>query len=147
VFPIFGSISAGVGAVVLLEGLYLRRKARRQQEWPTVKGVVLTATMVRSRDSEGPSYNPSVTYNYSVAGKNYRGDRTDAARDMGYPEKQVRHYLERHAVGAAVNVHYDPADPARSTLDPEEAGCNSLLACAIGAVFLLVGLVMLALGK
>ncbi|HVM81103.1 MAG TPA: DUF3592 domain-containing protein [Stellaceae bacterium] len=141
-----GSAFTVVGLIALPIGIYGRRRARREQAWPTVKATVRTAAIASAPGSEGRRFIPKLTYEYTVAGKTYAGDRVGYTQYRDFSEAYARDYLAKHAVGSAVEVHYDPADPARSILEPGAGGCGPLLFSLVGVVFLAAGIAMLIAG-
>jgi len=141
-----GSAFTAAGLIALPIGIYGRRRARQQQAWPTVKAAVRTTAIAPAPGSEGRRFVPKLTYEYTVAGKTYTSDRVGATQYKDFSESYARDYLAKHAVGTAVEVHYDPVDPARSILEPGAGGCGPLLATLVGAVFLAAGIAMLIAG-
>lgn len=73
-------------------------------------------------------------YRYQVAGKDYEGDGCmigGKSRTMGLLAKAL---IKKFPQGKPVEVYYDPADPAKSTLEPKRRG-SALTAMVFLAVF------------
>jgi hypothetical protein len=99
------------------------------------------------RDSVGPEndYYPDVLYEYFVDGKSVWGWRfsyEEEPKPKAYWEARVAGYAE----GGAVKVFYDAAAPKDSILEKKHDGLYRIcLKMALGAGFLLVGLVLAVL--
>ena len=96
-------------------------QVHRARRWPQTNGRVVSATVaVQHSRTQGESTRvtnvPAIQYEYTVAQRHYHGTRIS----FGSPTQgtwSVRATLARFPVGANVTVYYDPANPARSTLD------------------------------
>jgi hypothetical protein len=144
--PLFGTAFTAFGLLALPIGIYGRRRARREQAWPTVKAVVRSTAIAPVSAEQRHRFVPKLTYEYAVAGKTYKGDRLDITRYKDFSESYARDYVAKRAVGTEVDVHYDPADPARSVLEPGAGGCGPLLFCLVGGVFLAAGIAFMVAG-
>jgi hypothetical protein len=137
-----GVIAIGVGACALwaLKGT---REARAElRDWPTVEGEITDRALER-RPAAGRSaaYVPRFRYRYAVGGVEHRGDTRDLQWSSGWSKRVAERKL--HAVPDEVPVRYDPADPARSALEPPGKGDNWFWG-AFGVVFLALGAYLLA---
>ena len=118
------------GVFMIVWGVYARQQAMRSRFWPTVPGVV---TEWRHSDSRGRTSTPSIRYRYRVQSQSYTGALI--SYDRFWPdEDRVSTYPE----GLQVDVHYDPADPAKAVLEPGPGPGAGLK--------LLIGLASLAFG-
>jgi hypothetical protein len=108
----------GLGLVALY--LAERRNALRSERWPTATATIVSSVIIGRRSNKGGAmFEPSVTYRYEVGGKTYSGSRISwggavSSSSQSWADKVVSQFPE----GARVPVHYDPADPAQSVLDP-----------------------------
>ncbi|HTS93770.1 MAG TPA: DUF3592 domain-containing protein [Stellaceae bacterium] len=145
-FPVFGTVFTAFGILALPIGIYGRRRAKREQTWPKVKAVVRSAAIAPVSAEQRHRYVPKLTYEYTVAGKTFRGDRLGVSGYSDFSESYARDYIAKRAVGSEIEVNYDPADPARSVLEPGAGGCGPLLFCLVGVVFLAVGIGFMVAG-
>ncbi|HYC13340.1 MAG TPA: DUF3592 domain-containing protein [Stellaceae bacterium] len=145
-FPIFGTVFTAFGVLALPIGIYGRKRAKREQAWPTVKAVVRSATIAPVSAEQRRRFLPKLTYEYTVAGKAYTGDRLGVVRYSDFSESYARDYIAKRAVGSEIAVNYDPADPSRSVLEPGSGGCGPLLFCLVGVVFLAAGIGFMVAG-
>lgn len=145
---IYAAIPIGIVVVMVLK----YREVRRARAWPTTAGTVVTSTVAsRVLSPDDPNYNPGdtnvtneprVEYEYTVAGKTYRGRRIDLGEKTSSYELEA--ILDRYPVGTAVTVYYDPADPNTAVLDRDMAWW--VWAVGIGCVLLAVGAPLVAAG-
>lgn len=139
VMILFFSIFFIVGAIVLMWGIASSRSALLSVRWPSVPGTVTVSTIKSSRSSKGgTTYGANIHYTYSVSAKNYVGTRVTFVDVSTSNSSDARGTLARYPVGKAVNVFYNPNDPADAVL---ETGFTMglLLPLGIGTIFALVG--------
>jgi len=114
------TIGLGFAAVILLAVMVKLVEARRARNWHSTPGTVIKSR-VRTRkrtDIEGRSRfenEPLVTYEYEVDGRTYRGARISFAERISGGE--IDAWLKRYPAGKAVQVYYNPADPAQAVLE------------------------------
>lgn len=140
------------GLVTLFIGLRRLLAAAATSRWPSVPGTVLTAQVVeevsrRASEDDGDgdapqrvihTFRAAVTYRYTVDGKVLEGSKiaTDAI-DSSDPEG-AQDLVRGLPPQTAVDVFYDPAQPAKSVLRPGISRASAIVP-AVG-----VGLVLLA---
>ena len=143
-----------VGAIFLAVGLlflnsYRRRikRARASRFWPTVEGqiVVSDIAVLDDTDDSDDYYRPNIVYRYIVQDRGYEGKsvafgmENTKHRNRERAEKVQLHY----PVGGNVMVHYDPADPSVSTLEPgntEWTGSAAPFMFALLFAFVVIGI-------
>ena len=69
---------------------------------------------------DGDEMLPHIVFSFIIGGQTYRHTLEYPAGASPMPEL-VHHYLEKYPLNAPVQVHYDPADPQRATLEPGAA--------------------------
>ncbi len=111
-----------VGALALYTWMFVVKGAQvllRQhasESFPHVEGVVSSSEVTTTRGSKGHIfYHPYITYRYSVDGADYRGYRY---RYDGHPndEGSANAIVEAHPRGSAIEVYYNPQNPAEALL-------------------------------
>lgn len=138
---VFGLIFAGVGyAFAFHWGIPLLEKARASETWPVTSGVVETATVVSSTDGDGDTmYEADIVYRYAVLGRDYRGSDVEVGGQVrSSSRKHALRVVNRYQPGDAVDVHYNPDDPADAILEPG-ATPGGHLVYWIGLAFLAFG--------
>lgn len=92
--------------------------AAASKTWPTVSGKVIESRVDAIHHAKsGYSYRPVVRYEYDVAGTRYEGNMIEFGL-MDLPlEKNALDMIKKRPAGAAVAVHYQPAEPKTATLD------------------------------
>lgn len=129
-----------VGAVIGLDyGLSQRSLARDSKTWPITAGVVLTAE-VREGGKRYTTYEPHVTYAYTVDGTRYVGHVLRVG-DIG-STVGAEVVMGQRLVGTTVTVHYNPDDPGQAVLEPGGGELWRFFAGA-GAVSGIVGALLL----
>jgi|KBSSwiStaDraftv2_1062776.scaffolds.fasta_scaffold00061_5 hypothetical protein len=137
----------GIGSAFLLVAAWLWWKSLRaivrglrSRSWPTTRGSIQTARVVKKRNSRGVEvWRYDVEYTYSVRGQDYRGTRLQFgipnSLRWGDPSKPSFRQLRR---GAAVDVHHSPLRPSVSAL---QAGVSpfAFLTLAAGGVIAWMG--------
>ena len=115
------------------------RTAKEAQEtWVKTSGVVLDLGLTghRSQSSKGWSstkYAQRVSYQYSVVGSSYTGERIgfgSATYAKGKAEKIVAAYPK----DGQVTVFYDPNEPSKAVLETKALGVGNYL--TLGVIFL-----------
>ena len=91
-------------------------------------GVMTQSEVEEVPDTDGKStYRPKLRYTYSVAGKDYVGDRYRYGR-WATTAGWATQIVASHPVGSRVEVHYAPADPADGVLKVGVEGMDLFLA-------------------
>lgn len=145
VVAVFGLIFGGFAAVFFTVVVVVPTVEFVQaQSWPTTDGRVLEVARRQETDSDGgTTYRPLVRYRYTVDGHEYENDRPQLTTVSSSATTPTDSVLARYRVKQTVTVHYDPGDPAHSTLEVV------FPAMAVGLpgflmVFMLVGAVLVA---
>lgn len=120
VFGCAGSVVGLIALALIRSGLSARKTALESQSWPSVRGRVVDAKVIRTANSSNStiSYSPSITYEYEVRGEHYRSSTLSFAGNMqpadsGYAQSVVSHYMTY----PDVVVYYNPANPTQAALD------------------------------
>lgn len=133
--PIAGLI---VGSLLLVGGFFLtyrigkpiRDKAAASVAWPATEGRITASRVERVKQGgDGKAtYTADITYEYSLDGQTFEGDRVWFGDDYSASDASAfRAAVGRYPVGKAVKVHYDPAEPAESVLEPGATWSGSAL--------------------
>ena len=128
-------------------------RAWRAGRWPRTQGTVTRAwtetvtRVVNPTDSTSPTTSRiyvRVNYRYDVGGTEHSGDRvTFFPSTMSHGLTQpAREHCDRYAAGTALDVRYDPRNPADAVIETRIPK-PSYFAVGLAAVFLIVGLVSL----
>ncbi len=124
------------GAAVLIYGIGLVRDARACATWPSAEGRIVSAEAETvARDKSKRTYAPSVTYTFSVEGRQFNGSRVTLVPRNSINLASVQATLANYPVGGTVSVFYDPRDPANCVLSTATNGNE--WAYAIGGVLLM----------
>ncbi|MBI5261333.1 MAG: DUF3592 domain-containing protein [Bradyrhizobium sp.] len=118
-------IGAGVSTVLfggtLFNLLRLRSRIAAAARWTRVEGVILAsevhAPLVPVSDDQDDA-TPTVRYRYRVGEREFESDRTMIGGEPLTTRMLARRLVARYPVGALVDVHVDPKDPANAVLDP-----------------------------
>lgn len=138
-----------IGLVLLGIGAWLvwreRALGTASLTWPTAPGSI-KMSHVATHDADGiEKYIAEVTYDYTVGGQTYAGDRLRFGAYAGARQK-AQQDVDRFRVGMPVEVRYAPRQPQTSTLEAGSAGVSGGgLALAAGGAALLVLAVAVAI--
>lgn len=97
------------------------RNVLRQHDaelYPHVRGTIISSTVTVTHGSKGHTYyHAHISYRYTVDGVDYTGYRY---RYDGHPTDSTSVYavVNSHPSGSAVDVYYNPANPADVLLSP-----------------------------
>lgn len=134
----------GMGTFFFMLALSVHREFKGCEDWLTVSGRVVSATVRKGLRYEGSDnggvravarYQPVIEYAYEVSGKTYVGTRIRLGRTR-FSESQAQGVVDRYPRGSTVEVYYNPDDPAMAVLEREAAGSGVLR--TLGAVFIAV---------
>ena len=94
---------------------YSIANAKASVGWPTAPGTITRSEVeptVKNR------VNPKVAYTYAVNGKTMTGSRVSYRSEGGSNQTDAQAVVDRFPMGKSVQVHYDPALPTNSVLEP-----------------------------
>ncbi len=89
--------------------------------WPGIEGVILERSVAIERNADGQIYRPVVRYKYELEGKLYQGSCIEWSIADHRNYTGARQRLDKYDPGQRVKVHYDPANPTMSVLQPGPA--------------------------
>lgn len=122
--------------VLLWNARRLARQSAASVNWPQVEGQV-TASEIREDQPNEKWFRGE--YAYAVAGASYKGTITS----LGSGETDIYVMRDRYPVGLSLPVHYDPAKPKTSTVEP---GASSKPNYLIALSFAIGGAICVAIG-
>lgn len=141
--PLYLGILLALGLGGLAGGGWLFHRVRTlgkaSLSWPSVAGVVKSNEIQSFKTKGGKQFMAKIGYSYDVDGTTYAGDRLRFGHYAG-ALAAAEADAAKYAVGAPVEVRYDPAKPQTSVLEAGTTGISVLgLVLAItGGVFLVV---------
>jgi len=102
--------------------------------WPSVDGRIVESWVdERGTGRAAHVFMPRVRYEYRVGGRTYRNASLYLTAFQDYDdEAAAQDFLRPYAVGAAVPVYYDPANPQDSALLIESQGGPMIFIILIG---------------
>lgn len=135
-FAIFISIFFAVGFGLLGYGVHSFYRGRQALSWPTVEGRFLECRLQENPDSESTTWEVKVRYGYSVAGREFEGNRVAFGYNGSSTHEEHQEIYEKLQSGSRVLVHYQPSNPSDSVL---AAGFNrsTFLTLAFAVTWLL----------
>ncbi len=139
--PLWLGILSILGIAALLSGWWLFSRTRRLGQaalsWPLATGVVKSSEISEYKTKGGRQFMASVTYDYTVDGSTYSGNRLRFGHYAG-AKAAAEADVAKYPVGAPVEVRYDPQTPQTSVLEPGVAGISvaGLVLAIVGALLL-----------
>jgi hypothetical protein len=144
-------LPVGIAFVVL--GQWVRRQTQVEKDkwvrsltWPSCKGEVTRSEVVSEQDRPGGVFSSEarIEYAYSVNDIGYEADTPVLGATIESGDAAASALCSRHPLGAVVDVHYDPMDPAtsfveRSERDPAFMEWIALGVTAAGGVMAVLG--------
>lgn len=128
-------------------GKPLRDRAAASAAWPATEGRIIASRVARIKQRGGgkETYTADITYEYSLDGRTFEGERVWFGDDYSASDASAfRAAVGRYPVGSAVKVHYDPAEPSESVLEPGPTWSGSVLYFVGLGLMTLGGLVALS---
>lgn len=113
---LFFALFLAIGLGILGFGVRSLMKSQQVENWPKTWGTLLHRELVESNDSDGTTYRVEVRYRYAVAGREYESDRIAFGYTGSSAHDTHRAIHEKLRRGDAVQVRYDPGDPAQAAL-------------------------------
>ena len=138
-----GLIFLPMVVLVVVAALAKMLEVRQAASWATAVGRIVTAdTQTQHHKFAGEATTvrslPALEYEFTVGGRKVRGNRISIGEDSGGANTEAT--LRRYTVGAAVTVHYDPANPKNCVLERGvPRGVGKGLAILAGLVVVLAG--------
>lgn len=116
------ALTGGMGLVALLMAIGFYRRAREAQSWPKATGKVIVSKVESYQDTQGDDrarrlHRPVIEFAYGVDGKDYRSRQLQLGVQTGGSESWAKTVKAKYPVGSAVEVRYDPANPANAALE------------------------------
>lgn len=134
IVPLF--LIAGLG--IFGYGLYELYQSHAAKNWPTAEATILTSEVSEESDSDGTSYRPRITYEFTVDDTTHIGDRIHFGSVGSRNYDTHAEITARYPVAAKVPVHHHPSSPEHSVLEPG-FHANLLFKPGFGAVFAILG--------
>jgi len=110
-----------VTSLILISDLASALLAAR---WPTAAGTVISSRaesrrvlIPRGQGQTVVMWSPLVEYSYRVGARDYHGARIAFGAAVSGARELADVTVARYPTGAAVTVHYDPANPSSATLE------------------------------
>lgn len=142
-------LSIGLGSA-LLGPLDTLRLHLVSDSWARVPAQLTELELVSARGDKSTTYRVHAAYDYTYAGRSYRGSRVgyDTSADSMYSDHaRLERYLRRHLeAGRPVLAWVDPERPGQTLLVRELRPKKLLFTGVFGLVFALVGAGVIALG-
>ena len=142
-----GGIAALTVLFVLVFGLVLlAREVRQVKVYESTEGEITVSEVVApdSRAPGSPGTHQSqarIEYTYEVAGTPYTGKGRTGLLEQSTDEAAVQALVDRYPVGRKVRVHFDPAAPGTSVLEPGFT-VLSIALTAVGLLLLVIALLV-----
>jgi len=111
-----GALFVVLGAFVFAKGLSGLWTTRTAAGWPFTSGTILTSKVTSSSRGRWTSYEPAISYAYSVEETSYTG--RDVWTVRACTDDEAKNAVERFPTGTRARVYFDPADPSRAVLWP-----------------------------
>jgi len=123
--PNLATLTGLMGLAALLIGFAVWRRISRAGNWPAVPGVVTFRGIEEVFDSVGTSgsasrassFRTNIEYAYTVDANTYTGRQIRLGVATSGSKASAQAVADRYPVGAPVEVHYDPGNPADAAIE------------------------------
>jgi len=117
------------------------RMFANQDKWAQTEGTITSGEVISFRSSGQNMYRASLTYNYTVEGKEFHSDAihsgTSSTSFKYFPQRKI----DKHPAGSKVPVFYNPDQPSEALLEPG-LGILKYVLYGIPGIFILIGFVV-----
>jgi hypothetical protein len=134
----FGSIFGIIGLLVI--GYYSFRLIRINTVFKQATCTLVSKNLKVSSDSDGTTYKPEFTYNFTVDGRQYTGTVYEPVNHSS-SQNRAQNELNKYQVGRTYTCWYDPLNPTDCVLT-KNTGWSILFPVIFGGMFLLFGFCM-----
>ena len=122
-FMILLGLALSIGGIFLgIKAISAYQNARSSSSWPSIAGAVIRSEVAkssfRSRRGGRISYQPVITYTYTVDGISYKSNRIKFGKTSSSFITSVQKIIDRYPFGSTVTVYYKPSNPNTSVLVP-----------------------------
>jgi hypothetical protein len=107
--------------IALAHGLGEQSLAHDSKTWPTTIGAVVSSDVGVTSGRFSTSFEPHVTYTYTVDGRSYVGHIIRAG-GFSFGLRESAEFILAQYPRGGVSVRYDPDDPSRAVLEPGGGG-------------------------
>jgi hypothetical protein len=140
----FVTACLGFAALTALFVYGFMKQISRAKSWPVVRGRIESVDVtsyVNTSSDDGRTryttmYRPQVVYSYEVKGVRYKGEGVPGSQVATSSEASAKKAAAKFTKGASVEVHYDPANPTQSAVDPRAGWAVLLWIIPLGFVVL-----------
>lgn len=112
-------------AGTLFNLIRLRSRIGAAAAWPAVEGVIIASSVdapAAHVSDDANDARPVVRYRYRIGSSELEGNKISVGGEPLTTRTLATWQAARYLVGAVVDVHVDPKDPANALLDPSESG-------------------------
>ncbi|MEM7397184.1 MAG: DUF3592 domain-containing protein, partial [Verrucomicrobiota bacterium] len=144
---IFVSLFVLAGVVFSSVGIYGLVLGLASKGWPSTEARILQSTVELRTTGTGSdrrsAYHALVTYEFTLDGETYQGDRISTA-DIGRGRStHARRIVKRYPKGSIATVSYQTGNPSRCLLEPG-LRWQAFMMPSVGLFVLLLGIVFLS---
>jgi hypothetical protein len=124
-----------------LYGFIVLQKQKASYHWPATSGTIVHSERVYEPGRETSHYHADVTFSYKVNGASYLSHQISLwSADLSDYGEENKTFVQNHPQGSAVDVYYDPGNPANAVLVPGAHERLSQLLMGAGALFIILGI-------
>jgi hypothetical protein len=134
------AISILLGLGVASYGFVVLQKQKTSFQWPTTSGTIVHSERVYEPSRDNSHYRADVTYSYQLNGARYMSHQISLwSADLDNYDEVNKVFVSNHQPGTAVDVYYDPKNPANAVLIPGANEKLNELLMGYGAFLAVVG--------
>ena len=127
------------GVAMTLRGWIVWQRSKKVKAWPKTKGEIISAEISATEFNEPL---PKVMFSYRIGEADYNVDEN--FQDVSMSRERCTEIVEKYPADSAVDVYYDPNDPANATLDPSLKK-DDWVVLVVGILVAVFGVLMLLL--
>jgi len=132
------NILAVIGIILIIHFTYIFWLSKRNRNWKTTEGEVISSKTQESYFDEGAMYKAVIQYKYVIREKEYFSKRIFNGDYIGKNfSKSIKTLVNKYVKGEKILVYYDPQHPNQSVL---ETGVHAVIYRELFAGIFLVAL-------
>ena len=105
-------------ACIAMNTLWEFARSLASERWPRAAGKVVSSSVYRDASDVSPRWDSEVLYQYKVGNQTFTSGRIRFLMGPMYRREKASEIAQSYAVGRAVQIAYDPANPWESVLEP-----------------------------
>lgn len=112
-----GIVFMVVGGILIPTGYKELKNAQESLKWSITDGIIISSEIIENQN-RSTTYEANVRYKYIIGEKSYLSEQVSFGQDSSNDLEHARSIVRRYETGEKISVHFNPANPSQSVLEP-----------------------------